>query len=88
MNLLRRYRSGSSPPPLWSIWLGQLEQNGAALVPDTCVDEAPCWGHLAGQHGFTDSPKCAYYMRAFGVELEVANRETCLNLAAKGGKTV
>ena len=52
------------------------------------MDEAPCWGHLAGQHGYTDSPKCAYYMRAFGVELEVANRETCLNLAAKGGKTV
>ena len=73
----------------WSTGVArQLEQNGAALVPDTCVDEAPCWGHLAGQHGFTDSPKCAYYMRAFGVELEVANRETCLNLAAKGGKTV
>lgn len=73
----------------WSTGVArQLEQNGAALVPDTCVDEAPCWGHLAGQHGYTDSPKCAYYMRAFGVELEVANRETCLNLAAKGGKTV
>lgn len=66
---------------------GQLEECGAALIPDTCVDEAPCWGHLAGQRGFTDSPKCAYYMRAFGVELDVTTRENCLALAAKGGKS-
>lgn len=64
----------------------QLEENGAEIVPDTCVDEAPCWGHLAGQCGFTVSPKCAYYMRAFGVELDVTHREACLELAAKGGK--
>ena len=66
---------------------GQLEKCGAELIPDTCVDEAPCWGHLAGQRGFTDSPKCAYYMRAFGVELDVTTCENCLALAAKGGKS-
>ena len=62
-----------------------LEENGAHLVPSTCVDESACWGHLAGKHGATDSPKCAYYMQAFGVELAVRDVETCLAWASKGG---
>lgn len=62
-----------------------LEQNGARLVPSTCVDEAACWGHLAGKYGATDSPKCAYYMQAFGVELAVQDVETCLTWANRGG---
>lgn len=62
-----------------------LEHNGARLVPSTCVDESACWGHLAGQYGATDSPKCAYYMQAFGVKLAVRDVETCLAWANQGG---
>lgn len=62
-----------------------LARYGARLVKDTCVDEHACWGHLAGQHGATDSPKCAYYMRAFGVELAVCDAATCFDWAGRGG---
>ena len=61
-----------------------LEAHGARIVPNTCVDEAACWGHLVGKQGVTDSPKCAYYMRAFGVNLAVCDSETCLTWAATG----
>lgn len=63
----------------------QLARCGTQLVSDTCVDEHSCWGHLAGQRGVTDSPKCAYYMRSFGVELAVCDVKTCLEWAGRGG---
>lgn len=63
----------------------QLARCGTRLVSDTCVDEHSCWGHLAGQRGVTDSPKCAYYMRSFGVELAVCDVKTCLEWAGRGG---
>ena len=63
----------------------QLARCGTRLVSDTCVDEHSCWGHLAGQRGVTDSPKCAYYMRSFGVELAVRDVKTCLEWAGRGG---
>ena len=40
---------------------------GADLIADTCVDEACCWGYLAGKPGVTDSPKGAYYMETAGI---------------------
>ena len=63
-----------------------LERCGAHLIADTCVDESAVWGRLAGQHGATDSPKCAYYMRAFGVQNAVSRVEDCIRWAGKGGR--
>lgn len=62
-----------------------LKKGGAQVIPDTCVDQSKCWGYLAGRFGATDSPKCAYYMQAFGVELAVRDVEQCLLWAHKGG---
>ena len=62
-----------------------LKKGGAYIIPDTCVDQSKCWGYLAGKIGATDSPKCAYYMQAFGVELAVRDVESCLLWASKGG---
>lgn len=58
-----------------------LRSCGGRLVADTCIDQGACWGHLAGTIGATDSPKCAYYMRSFGVELAVQDVESCIRWA-------
>ncbi|RHR10270.1 DUF521 domain-containing protein [Pseudoflavonifractor sp. AF19-9AC] len=57
---------------------------GAQLIPDTCVDEACCWGYLAGRPGVTDSPKGAYYMETSGIQLAVRDRATCIRWAQNG----
>ena len=57
---------------------------GAKIVPDTCVDEACCWGYLAGKPGVTDSPKGAYYMETAGVRMAVRDLATCIRWAKKG----
>lgn len=62
----------------------RLLDRGAELIPDTCVDEACCWGHLAGRPGVTDSPKGAYYMETSGICLAVRDRNTCIRWAQKG----
>ena len=62
----------------------ELASLGVRLVPDTCVDQKACFSHLAGAGGVSDSPKCAYYMGAFGVEVAVRDLETCLKWAKNG----
>lgn len=62
----------------------RLTHQGVQLIPDTCVDEACCWGHLAGQPGVTDSPKAAYYMETAGIHLTVRDRATCIRWAQNG----
>lgn len=57
---------------------------GAELIADTCVDEACCWGYLAGKPGVTDSPKGAYYMGTSGIKMAVRDIETCIRWAQKG----
>ena len=64
----------------------ELLRGRVRLVADTCVDQKTCFGHLAGTGGVTDSPKCAYYMRSFGVKLAVHDVETCIRLALEGRK--
>lgn len=61
-----------------------LREKGAELVADTCVDEACCWGRLAGQAGVTDSPKASYYMRTFGVNMAVRDSVSCIRWAQRG----
>lgn len=63
----------------------RLLEGGVELVTDTCVDQACCWGHLAGKPGVTDSPKCTYYMGAFGVQATVKPMEDCLRMACEEG---
>lgn len=63
-----------------------LERCGARLIADTCVDESAVWGRFAGMTGATDSPKCAYYMRAFGVKFAVSRVEDCIRWAGRGGR--
>lgn len=62
----------------------RLTELGCTLVAGTCVDEAACWSHLRGASGVTDSPKCAYYMRSFGVEPTVHDTKTCVRWALEG----
>ncbi len=90
-------QSGPSTVPIWILTsaavknLAQftglesaLNEKGVELVSDTCVDEACCWGRLAGKPGITDSPKASYYMRTFGVRLAVRETSCCLRLAQRG----
>lgn len=62
----------------------RLLDRGAQLIPDTCVDEACCWGYLAGRSGVTDSPKGAYYMETSGIQMAVRDRATCIRWAQNG----
>lgn len=57
---------------------------GADLIADTCVDEACCWGYLAGKPGVTDSPKGAYYMETAGIRMAVRDMATCIHWAKQG----
>lgn len=57
---------------------------GAELIADTCVDEACCWGYLAGKPGVTDSPKGAYYMETAGIHMAVRDTATCIRWAKQG----
>jgi predicted aconitase len=60
-----------------------IEAAGGQIVTDTCPDQ-PCWRHLAGKKGATDSPKCAYYPRRRNIQFVVRDLETCVHAALKG----
>jgi predicted aconitase len=60
-----------------------IQNAGGNIVPDTCIDQ-PCWRHLAGKRGATDSPKCAYYTRRRDMRLVVRDLKTCVEAALKG----
>lgn len=62
----------------------RVEALNGKIVADTCVDQAECWKGLVGKNGVTDSPKCAYYMGAFGVDLAVRDINTCIRWAREG----
>ena len=60
-----------------------IEHAGGHIVPDTCIDQ-PCWRHLYGRKGATDSPKCAYYTRRRNMSLVVRDLRSCVLAALKG----
>lgn len=62
----------------------RLADRGAELIADTCVDEACCWGYLAGKPGVTDSPKGAYYMETAGIRMAVRDLAVCIRWAQNG----
>lgn len=60
-----------------------ITEAGGQIVPDTCPDQ-PCWRHLNGKIGITESPKCSYYPQRRGIHFVIRNLETCINAALTG----
>lgn len=60
-----------------------IEQAGGVIVPDTCPDQ-PCWRHLNGKIGVTESPKCAYYPKRRGINFVIRDLDTCIDAALNG----
>lgn len=56
---------------------------GGEVVEDTCPDQ-PCWHHLSGKIGVTESPKCAYYPKRRGINFVIRDLKTCVEAALKG----
>jgi predicted aconitase len=63
--------------------LALIEAAGGHVVSDTCIDE-PCWHHLAGRSGMTDSPKCMYYTRMRGMHFTLGRLSECVEAAVSG----
>lgn len=64
-------------------YLEIINKAGGHIVEDTCVDQ-PCWHHLRGKKGVTDSPKCAYYTKRRGMDFVVRRLSECVEAALKG----
>jgi predicted aconitase len=60
-----------------------IAKAGGNVVADTCPDQ-PCWRHLKGKKGATDSPKCAYYAKRRGMRFVVRDLKTCVEGLLKG----
>ena len=60
-----------------------IEAAGGVIVPDTCPDQ-PCWRHLKGKVGVTESPKCAYYPKRRGIDFVIRDLDTCIEAALTG----
>lgn len=60
-----------------------ISEAGGCIVPDTCPDQ-PCWRHLKGKIGITESPKCAYYPQRRGIHFVIRDLDTCINAALTG----
>lgn len=60
-----------------------IERAGGHIVEDTCPDQ-PCWNHLGGRCGVTDSPKCAYYPKRRGIQFVIRSLEACVQAALAG----
>lgn len=61
----------------------KLEEAGAVILADTCPDQ-PCWRHLNGKIGITESPKCAYYPKRRGIDFVIRDLDTCIQAALTG----
>ncbi|MFX4262159.1 aconitase X catalytic domain-containing protein [Pelotomaculum propionicicum] len=64
-------------------YLEIIEQAGGHIVDDTCIDQ-PCWRHLYGKRGVTDSPKCAYYAKRRNMEFVIRRLADCVEAAVRG----
>ncbi|WP_418219612.1 aconitase X catalytic domain-containing protein [Candidatus Formimonas warabiya] len=60
-----------------------IENSGGHILDNTCIDQ-PCWHHLEGKVGVTDSPKCAYYTKRRGLEFIIRDLRSCVDAALKG----
>lgn len=60
-----------------------IEKAGGHIVSDTCIDQ-PCWHHLKGKKGVTDSPKCAYYTKRRDMQFSIRSIPECVDAAIRG----
>ena len=60
-----------------------ISKAGGQIIPDTCPDQ-PCWRHLDGKIGITESPKCAYYPQRRGMHFVIRDLDTCIDAAITG----
>jgi predicted aconitase len=63
--------------------LGRIEVAGGHVCADTCIDQ-PCWHHLSGKKGMTDSPKCQYYASMRGMRFALGRLSDCVDAALTG----
>ena len=60
-----------------------ISKAGGFVVPDSCPDQ-PCWRHLEGKIGVTESHKCAYYPQRRGIHFVIRDLDTCIEAALTG----
>ena len=60
-----------------------ISNAGGFVIPDTCPDQ-PCWRHLEGKIGITESQKCAYYPQRRGIHFVIRDLDTCIEAALTG----
>lgn len=60
-----------------------ITKAGGVVLEDSCPDQ-PCWGHLRGKIGITESPKCAYYPQRRGLNFVIRDLDTCIQAALTG----
>ncbi len=63
--------------------LALIEAAGGHVCADTCIDQ-PCWHHLSGRKGMTDSPKCSYYASMRGMDFVLGRLSECVQAAVSG----
>jgi predicted aconitase len=63
--------------------LDVIEAAGGHVCADTCIDQ-PCWHHLFGRRGMTDSPKCLYYASMRGMDFVLGRLSDCVEAAVAG----
>jgi len=63
--------------------LSVVEAAGGHVCADTCVDQ-PCWHHLSGKRGMTDSPKALYYASMRGMRFVLGRLSECITAAIRG----
>lgn len=63
--------------------LSVIEKAGGHVCANTCIDQ-PCWHHLSGRRGMTDSPKCSYYASMRGMTFSLGRIRDCVQAALVG----
>ena len=64
-------------------YLDVIHAAGGEIVINSCVDQ-PCWSHLNGMSGVTESPKCAYYTKRWNMAFTVKSIPACIQSVLKG----
>ena len=64
-------------------YLDIIHKAGGEIVINSCVDQ-PCWSHLYGMSGVTESPKCDYYTKRWNMTFTVKSIPACIQSVLKG----
>lgn len=64
-------------------FLDIIHEAGGEIVINSCVDQ-PCWAHLNGMNGVTESPKCAYYTKRWNMTFTVKSIPSCIQSVLEG----